>query len=97
MRSESSANNLPSQSDKGNLSPLPSPTSKTTSMMRKFSFIFLLAVLPLALRADDAVSGLVITKTNGERVEVAIAHLRSHQDGQLLRHGRHHHHHGQHG
>ena len=45
--------------------------------MRKFSFIFLLAVLPLALSADDAVSGLVITKTNGERVEVAIAHLRS--------------------
>ena len=45
--------------------------------MRKFSFIFLLAVLPLALSADDTVSGLVITKTNGERVEVAIAHLRS--------------------
>lgn len=45
--------------------------------MRKFSFIFLLAVLPLALSADDAVSGLVITKTNGERVEVAIANLRS--------------------
>ena len=45
--------------------------------MRKFSFIFLLAVLPLTLSADDAVSGLVITKTNGERVEVAIAHLRS--------------------
>lgn len=90
-------NNLPSQSDKGNLSPLPSPTSKTTSIMRKFSFLFLLAVLPLTLSADDAVSGLVITKTNGERVEVAIAHLRSHQDGQLLWHGRHHHHHGQHG
>ena len=45
--------------------------------MRKFSFIFLLAVLPLALSADDTVSGLVITKTNGERVEVAIANLRS--------------------
>ena len=41
--------------------------------MRKFSFIFLLAVLPLTLSADDAVSGLVITKTNGERVEVARA------------------------
>ena len=45
--------------------------------MRKFSFLLLLAVLPLALSADDAVSGLVITKTNGERVEVAIANLRS--------------------
>ena len=38
--------------------------------MRKFSFLLLLVVLPLALSADDAVSGLVITKTNGEVVEI---------------------------
>lgn len=45
--------------------------------MRKYSLILLLASLPLVLSADDTVSGLVVTKTNGERVEVAIAHLRS--------------------